>query len=102
MLDVGEPEPDDIRVVMEMRKPGGPNNQPLISDETARNKIGIDDAEAEKKRIEEEAPEPGEDGPGKSVNVAYKLRDVQGMSPDTMVQVSMNKKNSPTNDELVQ
>lgn len=56
LLDVGEPQPDDIRVVMEMRKPGGPNNQPLISDETARNKVGIDDAAAELKRIEEEAP----------------------------------------------
>jgi hypothetical protein len=56
LLDVGEPEPDDIRVVMEMRKPGGPNNTPLISDETARNKVGIDDAAAELERIEAEAP----------------------------------------------
>lgn len=56
LLDVGDPDPDDIRVTMEMRKPGGPNNTPLISDETARNRIGIDDADAELKRIEEEAP----------------------------------------------
>lgn len=61
LLDVGEPEPDDIRVVMEMRKPGGPNNQPLISDETARNKVGIDDAAAELKRIQEESPTTPED-----------------------------------------
>lgn len=58
LLDVGEPTAEEIKTVMEMRKPGGPNNQPLISDETARNKIGIDDADAELKRIEAEAPTP--------------------------------------------
>jgi len=60
LLDVGEPTAEEITTVMEMRKPGGPNNQPLISDETARNKVGIDDAAAELKRIEEEAPTPEE------------------------------------------
>lgn len=57
LLDVGEPEPDDRRVVMEMRKPGGASNTPLISDETARNMVGIDDAAAELARIEAEKPE---------------------------------------------
>jgi hypothetical protein len=56
MLDAGEPTPDDIRIVMEMRQPGGPNNKPLISDETARSKVGIDDPAAELAKIDEEAP----------------------------------------------
>ncbi len=60
LLDIGEPTSEEIKTVMDMRKPGGPNNQPLISDETARNKIGIDDAAAELKRIEGEAPTPEE------------------------------------------
>lgn len=60
LLDIGEPEPDDLRVIMEMRKPGGVTGTPLISDETARNRSGIDDAAAELKRIEEEKPKEEE------------------------------------------
>jgi hypothetical protein len=54
LIDAGVPDPDTRRVVMEMRKPGGGTNIPLISDETARNWVGIDDAEAEMAKIEEE------------------------------------------------
>jgi hypothetical protein len=40
---------------MEMRKPGGPRLQPIISDETARGLCGIEDPAAELARIETEA-----------------------------------------------
>ena len=78
LLDIGEPEPDDLRVIMEMRKPGGVTNTPLISDETARNKSGIDDAAAELARIEEEKPAepvtpsivPGQDQPDPTLTAA--------------------------------
>ena len=56
LLDVGEPDPEDIRIAMGMREPGGPNNQPLLSDETIRQKCGVEDPAAELARIEEEAP----------------------------------------------
>jgi hypothetical protein len=55
LIDAGVPDAETRRVVMDMRKPGGPNNEPLISDETARNWVGIDDNEAEVGKIEEEA-----------------------------------------------
>jgi hypothetical protein len=56
LIDAGVPDAETRRVVMEMRKPGGQNNRPLISDETARNWIGIDDAGAELDKIEAEKP----------------------------------------------
>lgn len=56
LLDVGDPDPEDIRIALEMRKPGGPNNQPVLSDETVRQKCGVEDPAAELARIEEEAP----------------------------------------------
>lgn len=60
LIDSGDVDPEKARLVMEMRKPAGPNNQPLISDETARNWVNIDDAAAELARIEEEAPTEAE------------------------------------------
>lgn len=60
LIDAGDVDPEKARLVMDMRKPGGPNNQPLISDETARGMVGIDDAEAELAQIEEEAPTDAE------------------------------------------
>ena len=56
LIDSGEVDPEKITTVISMRQPGGPRNEPLISDETARNLVGIDDAAAEKARIDEEAP----------------------------------------------
>lgn len=56
LLDVGDPDPQEITVWMEARKPGGANNQPLLSDETVRQKCGVEDPAAELARIEEEAP----------------------------------------------
>lgn len=58
LIDAGVPDPAFIQEVMEMRKPGGPKLQPIISDETARNLCGVDDAGAELKRIEAEAKLP--------------------------------------------
>lgn len=55
LIDSGDIDPEKVKVVLEMRKPGGATNTPMISDETARNLVGIDDAEAELKRIEEES-----------------------------------------------
>lgn len=60
LIDAGDVDPEKARLVMDMRKPAGPNNQPLVSDETARGMIGIDDAEAELAKIEEEAPTDAE------------------------------------------
>lgn len=54
LIDAGEPDPEKQKVVLELRKPGGLNNRPLISDETARNWIGVEDATAELGRIEAE------------------------------------------------
>ena len=56
LLDVGDPDPEDIRIALEMRAPGGPNNQPVLSDESVRQKCGVEDPAAELARIEEEAP----------------------------------------------
>jgi hypothetical protein len=56
LIDSGDVDPEKARLVLDLRKPGGPSNMPLISDETARNWINIDDAAAELARIEEEAP----------------------------------------------
>lgn len=56
LVDAGEIDPEKARLVIEMRVPGGPNNQPLISDERARQLVGVEDPEAELAKIEEEAP----------------------------------------------
>jgi hypothetical protein len=63
LIDAGVPDAETRRVVMDMRKPGGQTNEPLISDETARNWVGIDDAEAELAKIEEEAKRKKGDPP---------------------------------------
>jgi hypothetical protein len=55
LLDAGDPDPEKQKVAMEMRKPGGPRLQPIISDETARGLCGIEDPAAELARIETEA-----------------------------------------------
>jgi hypothetical protein len=56
LLDVGEPDPQDVATWISTRAPGGPNNEPLLSDETIRQKIGVEDPAAEQKRIKDEAP----------------------------------------------
>lgn len=58
LIDAGEPDPEKQKAAIEMRKPGGPKNLPLISDETARNWIGVEDAAAELAKIEQEAKLP--------------------------------------------
>lgn len=57
LIDAGEPDPEKQKVVLELRKPGGPKNRPLISDETARNWIGVEDAAAELAKIDQEDTE---------------------------------------------
>jgi hypothetical protein len=49
LIDAGEPDPEKQKTVILMRDAG------LISAETARNWIGVEDAAAEAKRIENEA-----------------------------------------------
>jgi hypothetical protein len=61
LIDAGEPDPAKQQQVLEMRKPGGPRLQPLISDETARNWAGVEDAAAELAKIEQEAQQPPAD-----------------------------------------
>lgn len=56
LIDAGDVDPEKIKIVLEMREEGGPNHQPLISDERARQLAGVEDPEAELKKIEEEAP----------------------------------------------
>jgi hypothetical protein len=58
LIDAGEPDPDKQLAVMQLRQPGGPKNEPLISDETARNWIGVEDAAAELAKVEQEAKRP--------------------------------------------
>lgn len=55
LIDAGVPDPAFIQQVLEMRKPSGPRLQPIISDETARNLCGVEDAAAELARILTEA-----------------------------------------------
>jgi len=55
LIDAGEPDPVSQQTTVLLRTPGGPFNQPLISDETARNMIGVEDAAAELARIKQEA-----------------------------------------------
>ena len=61
LIDAGEPDPEKQKTVLELRKPGGPNAQPLIADETARAWIGVEDPAAELVKIQTEAGQP----PGK-------------------------------------
>jgi hypothetical protein len=63
LLDTGDPSSEEISSVIACLQPLGPKSQPLISYETARNKIGIDDAAAELKRIEEESLNASEPPP---------------------------------------
>lgn len=58
LIDAGEPDPEKQKTAILLREPGGPKNQPLISDETARNWIGVEDAAAELAKIEQEAKLP--------------------------------------------
>jgi hypothetical protein len=58
LIDAGDPDPEQQKTAILLRQPGGPKNQPLISDETARNMCGVEDAAAEKAKIEQEAKLP--------------------------------------------
>lgn len=55
LIDAGDPDPEKQKTALLLRTPGGPKNQPLISDETARNWAGVEDAAAEFARIEQES-----------------------------------------------
>lgn len=58
LIDAGDPDPEKQKTALLLRQPGGPKNFPVISDETARNMAGIEDAAAELARIEQEAALP--------------------------------------------
>ncbi len=58
LIDAGDPDPEKQKAALLLRQPGGPKNQPLISDETARNWAGVEDAAAELAKIEQEAKLP--------------------------------------------
>jgi hypothetical protein len=58
LIDAGIPDPAFIQQVIEMRKPGGPKLQPIISDETARGLCGVEDTGAELVRIQQEGKQP--------------------------------------------
>lgn len=55
LIDAGEPDPEKQKTVAILRQPGGSKGQPLISDETARAWIGVEDPAAEQALIEGEA-----------------------------------------------
>lgn len=55
LIDAGEPDPEKQKTVLELRQPGGAQGIPLISDETARAWIGVEDSAAELALIEGEA-----------------------------------------------
>jgi hypothetical protein len=78
LIDAGEPDPEKQKTVILMRDAG------LISAETARNWIGVEDAAAEAKRIEGEA---GNDDPSKPKT------EQEEMKPET---------SSPATADLVQ
>jgi hypothetical protein len=61
LVDAGVPDPAFIQQVIAMRKPEGSRLQPIISDETARNLCGVEDAAAELARIQQEALQPPAD-----------------------------------------
>jgi hypothetical protein len=58
LIDAGDPDPEKQKTALLLRQPGGLKNQPLISDETARNWAGVEDAAAELARIEQESKLP--------------------------------------------
>ncbi len=58
LIDAGDPDPEQQKTAILLRQPGGPKNQPLISDETARNMCGVEDAAAELAKIEQESKLP--------------------------------------------
>lgn len=58
LIDAGEPDTEKQKTAILLRQQGGPKNQPLISDETARNMVGVEDAAAELAKIEQEAALP--------------------------------------------
>jgi hypothetical protein len=64
VVDAGEVDTEKQKTVIELRKPGGPRAKPLISDETARGMIGLEDPAAELVKIDQEATQPpGEPAP---------------------------------------
>lgn len=94
-----EPRDDTAEIlnqVSKVEKLGFSKKQALRELEYSDAEIAKIEAE---KTVEPVAAQPGApgqqptNGNGKTMNIAYRLRDVQGMSPDTMVQVSMNKPN---------
>lgn len=58
LIDAGQPDPAFVQQVLEMRKPAGPRLQPILSDETARELCGVEDAMAELAKIQKEALQP--------------------------------------------
>lgn len=63
IIDAGEPDPEKQKTVLLLRQPAGPLNEPLLSDETARNLIGVEDAAAELMKIRQEAKSPAAELP---------------------------------------
>jgi hypothetical protein len=61
LIDAGQPDPAFVQQVIELRKPAGPRLQPLLSDETARELCGVEDAAAELAKIQKEALQPPAD-----------------------------------------
>lgn len=60
LIDSGDVDPAKVAMVITMRQPGGPKNEPLISDERARQMCGVEDPAAEQAKIKEEAPTDAE------------------------------------------
>lgn len=58
LIDAGDPDPERQQMAIQLAQPSGPKNLPMISYETARNWIGVEDAAAELARIEQEAKLP--------------------------------------------
>lgn len=76
LIDAGEPDPEKQKTVLLMRQPGGAKNRPLISDETARAWVGVEDPAAEATLVEMEAgtkpaklPPPAPPAPTEGTNV---------------------------------
>ncbi len=84
IIDAGEVDTEKQKTALELRKPGGPNAQPLISDETARNMIGVEDAAAELVKIKQEALQP----PGKPapLEAPRPITEPEPTQPTTTVQ----------------
>lgn len=58
LIDAGDPDPERQQMAIQLAQPSGPKNLPMISYETARNWIGVEDAAAEQARIDQEAKLP--------------------------------------------